>query len=450
MHTYHLKTFGCQMNKHDSEKIAGMLQEQGMVSVSDPREADAIVFMTCCVRENADERLYGQVASLKAVKSSGTAAEDKRKVIAVGGCIGQRDGEELVKRIPHIDVVFGTHNVSHLPTLLAEAYHQGARQIEILDDSVDEFAADLPSAPESSFHAWLPITVGCDNFCSYCVVPYVRGREKSRPFETIVSQAEELVRSGVKEITLLGQNVNSYGRDLYGEPQFARLLEQIAATGLSRLGFATSHPKDLCDETIEVMASSANILDYLHLPLQAGSTRILDLMNRRYTKEDYLTLVGKIRAAMPDIALTTDIIVGFPSESEDDFIETLDVVKKAGFSGAFTFLYSPREGTPAATMDDQIPKEVAQERFDRLVELIQEQAYAFSKGLVGNRASVLIEGTSKRDTGVLTGRERHYKTVHLDVPTGTDADSWIGKEVEVDIVHAHTWYVSGELCDDDG
>jgi tRNA-2-methylthio-N6-dimethylallyladenosine synthase len=438
--TYHLKTFGCQMNKHDSEKVAGLLQEHGMRPVETPQDADVVVFMTCCVREKADERLYGQVASLKALKMK----ENDGPIIAVGGCIGQRDGLKLVETMGHVDVVFGTHNLSHLPLLLDEAARTRNSQVEILDHATGEFAADLPGIAQTSYHAWLPITTGCDNFCSYCVVPYVRGREISRSFDDIVKQAHALIADGVKEITLLGQNVNSYGRDRYGEPRFAELLGAIAEQGISRLGFATSHPKDLCDDTIETMAAHANILDHLHLPMQSGSTAVLEAMNRRYTKQQYLDLVARIRAAMPTIALSTDIIVGFPGETDEDFADTLDVVKRAGFSSAFTFLYSKREGTPAATMEPQVPAAIAQERFDRLVKLIQEQAFSYSNGLVGETASVLLEGASKRDEQVLVGRDRHYRVVHLALPVDTTPRQWEGREVDVRITDAHTWYVSGE------
>ena len=444
LQTFHLKTFGCQMNKHDSEKIAGMLAQEGMSSVDEPKDADAIIFMTCCVRENADERLYGQVSSLKVLKAQGDQGV-KGPIIAVGGCIGQRDKGALVKKIPHVDVVFGTHNISQLPRLLKAAFLSQGTHVEVLDDDVDEFAADLPSAPETSYHGWLPITTGCDNFCSYCIVPYVRGREKSRTFEDVVAQAAGMVDAGVKEITLLGQNVNSYGRDLHGKPRFAQLLAAVSNTGISRLGFATSHPKDLCDDTIEVMARKDTILDYLHLPFQSGSTAILQSMNRNYTKEYYLELVEKVRRAIPSIALSTDIIVGYPGETEADFEDTLDVVRQAGFSSAFTFLYSPREGTPAATMENQVPADIAQERFDRLVELITQQAYRFSQSLVGSVASVLIHGLSKRDPSVLSGRDRHYKTVHLPLLPGDTADDWVGREVDVRITEAYTWYVVGEM-----
>jgi tRNA-2-methylthio-N6-dimethylallyladenosine synthase len=261
----------------------------------------------------------------------------------------------------------------------------------------------------------------------------------------VVSQAEAMVSEGALEITLLGQNVNSYGRDLYGTPRFAALLKSVADTGVSRLGFATSHPKDLCDETIDVISSNENILDYIHLPFQSGSTDILKAMNRHYTKEQYLALVKRIRQAMPDIALSTDIIVGFPGETERDFADTLDVVRQAGFSSAFTFIYSPREGTPASMMQNQVPTDVTQQRFTRLLDEVQRQAYAYSQSLVGTCASVLIESTSKRDTSVLTGRDRHYKTVHIALPPQSSADAWVGREVKVMVSEAHTWYVVGEL-----
>lgn len=442
MHTFHIKTFGCQMNKHDSERIAGMLVAQNMSPVDTPDEADVVVFMTCCVRENADERLRGQVASLKALKTGGSPDV----LIAVGGCIGQRDGEKLLTQLPHIDVVFGTHNVGHLPALLQTAKESKAAQVEILTDTTD-FATDLPSAREHEFHAWLPIMTGCDNFCTYCIVPYVRGREKSRPIEDILAEATQLLQSGVKEITLLGQNVNSYGRDLYGEPKFAEVLTELTKLGVPRIGFATSHPKDLSDETIKAMAESGAVLDYLHLPFQSGSTRILEQMNRGYSREDYLDLVGRIKDGIPGIALSTDIIVGFPGEEESDFLDTLNLVTAVQFDAAFTFIYSPREGTPAASMDAQIPREVSQERFDRLVEAVQASAFERNASHLNQKVRVLIEGPSKRDESVLTGRSRHYKTVHVPIPEGTVPKDWIGREVTVAVDHAQTWFLSGEIVD---
>lgn len=431
------------MNKHDSERIAGMLNAQGLLSVDTPEEADVVIFMTCCVRENADERLRGQVASLKALKTGGRPDV----LIAVGGCIGQRDGEKLLTQLPHIDVVFGTHNVGNLPTLLELADKQKTKQVEVLTETLD-FAADLPAEREHDYHAWLPIMVGCDNFCTYCIVPYVRGRERSRTLEDITVQAQELVAQGVREITLLGQNVNSYGRDIYGDERFAEVLRAVAGTGVSRLGFATSHPKDLSDDTIAAMVDLPAVLDYLHLPFQSGSSKVLEAMNRAYTKEEYLALVERIYEAMPDIALSTDIIVGFPGETEEDFLDTLDVVKKARFDSAFTFIYSPREGTPAATMDNQVDRAVSQERFDRLVEVVQAQALENSLRMLDTVQEVLIEGPSKRNESVLTGRARNYKVVHCPVRPDSDPHEWAGREVRVQIDHAQTWFVSGEMTDD--
>jgi len=438
---YHLKTFGCQMNKHDSERIAGLLQHHGMQPVTDIHDADVIVFMTCCVREKAEERLYGQVSSLKTL----TSPSGDPPLIAVGGCIGQRDGEKLIARIPHIDVVFGTHNIAHLPALLDAAQSAREPQVEVLSENLDDESFASAHASESTFHAWLPIITGCDNYCSYCIVPAVRGPEKSHDFDLVVDRAKQLVEQGFKEITLLGQNVNSYGRDRYGRPRFAELLDAVSQTGISRLGFATSHPKDLGKETIAVMASNPNVLRYLHLPMQSGSTRILEAMNRHYTKDEYLSLVDSVYDALPGIALSTDIIVGFPSETEADFEDTLEVVSSARFSSAFTFLYSKREGTPAESMPGQVEPACAQHRFDRLVEAVQEQAYRFSTQLVGTVASVLIEGPSKRDAEVLVGRDRHYRVVHLNVPQHSCPDEWVGTEVDATVTDAHTWYVNAEM-----
>jgi len=440
MQTYLIRTFGCQMNKHDSERVAGMLRAQSMTAVSDAEKADVIVFMTCCVRENADERLRGQVASLKALKPG----RGRGPLIAVGGCIGQRDGERLLEQLPHIDVVFGTHNISHLPALLESAALCRAPQVEVLEQSA-EFASDLPTEREHPWHAWVPITVGCDNFCTYCIVPYVRGREKSRPAEDIVGEVERLVAQGVLEVTLLGQNVNSYGRDLYGEPHFARVLREVAGTGIERIRFATSHPKDLSAETILAMAEEPAVMPYLHLPVQSGSNAVLQRMNRVYTRESYLALVDRLYQAIPDLALSTDVIVGFPGETEADFADTMDVVTRARFDQAFTFIYSAREGTPAATMEPAVPRTVIQERFDRLVELVHRSALEKSLALVGTRQLVLFEGASKRDPLVLTGRSPGNKVVHVALPAGRSADEFAGRVLDVTIDEAQTWFLSGSL-----
>jgi tRNA-2-methylthio-N6-dimethylallyladenosine synthase len=393
------------------------------------------------VRENADERLRGQVASLKSLKTGGRP----ELLIAVGGCIGQRDGERLLDQLPHVDVVFGTHNVSHLPALLDAAASQRQAQVEVLD-SATEFTSDLPSAREHPWHAWVPITVGCDNFCTYCIVPYVRGRERSRALEEIVAEVERLVAEGVLEITLLGQNVNSYGRDLYGEPRFAEVLRAVGGTGIKRIRFATSHPKDLSEATIRAIAEEPAVMPYLHLPVQSGSNRVLERMNRVYTRESYLDLVDRLYASIPGLALSTDIIVGFPGERDDDFENTLDVVRRSRYSQAFTFIYSPRAGTPAASMDEQVPRHVSQERFDRLVELVHASALESNRALLGTVQDVLVEGASKRDETVLSGRTPTNKVVHAPLPAGTRPEDFAGRIVPVRIDEAQTWFLSGELA----
>ncbi|HIW75213.1 MULTISPECIES: tRNA (N6-isopentenyl adenosine(37)-C2)-methylthiotransferase MiaB [Gordonibacter] len=440
-----VRTFGCQMNKHDSERVAGMLEGLGALPVEAIEDADIVVFMTCCVREAADTRLYGQVASLKNVPLRAGTPLSKR-IVAVGGCIGQRDGEKLAEELPHLDVVFGTHNLGSLPRLLQAAIEEGGHQVEVLDAS-SSFPTELPTARENEWAAWLPITIGCNNFCSYCIVPYVRGREKSRPLEDIVAEAERYVASGVKEITLLGQNVNSYGRDLYGAPRFAQVLDALDATGVERLRFATSHPKDLTDEVIGKFATLRSLMPALHLPVQSGSDAVLAAMNRRYTREHYLGLVRKVRETCPTIALSTDIIVGFPGETAKDFEDTFRLVDEVGYHQVFTFIYSKREGTPAATMEDATPREVIQERFDRLVDLVQARAFEANQADLGSVVDVLVEGASKRDAGLLAGKSPKNQTVHAPLPAGATADELTGSIVRVRVDEAKTWYLAGEVVD---
>ncbi len=443
--TFCIHTFGCQMNKHDSERIAGMLEGLGASMVETIEEADIVVFMTCCVREAADVRLYGQVASLKNVPLRAGTPLSKR-IVAVGGCIGQRDGEKLTEQLPHLDVVFGTHNLGSLPGLLSAAVADGAHHVEVLESSAD-FPTTLPMAREHSWAAWLPITVGCDNFCSYCIVPYVRGREKSRTLEDIAEEARGYVEAGVREITLLGQNVNSYGRDLYGEPRFVDVLDAVDATGIERLRFATSHPKDLTDEVIARFGTLRSLMPALHLPAQSGSDRILAAMNRRYTREHYLGLIAKLREACPGIALSTDIIVGFPGETEEDFLQTLSLVEEVGYSQVFTFIYSKREGTPAAKLVDDTPREVIQERFDRLVEAVQRCAYEANQAELGKVVDVLVEGVSKRDGAMLAGKSPKNQTVHAPLPEGRSVDELVGAVVPVRVDEARTWYLAGTVAD---
>lgn len=444
METYLIRTFGCQMNKHDSERVAGLLASHGMTPVSTAEDADVVVFMTCCVRENADERLRGQARSLKSIKAGRPG-----QLIAVGGCIGQRDGDKLLEQVPHLDVVFGTHNIASLPTLLDTARRQRLPQVEVFSET-HGFASDLPTEREHPWHAWVPITIGCDNFCTYCIVPYVRGREKSRPIAQIESEVLRLVDEGVREVTLLGQNVNSYGRDLYGEARFAQVLRAVADTGIDRIRFATSHPKDLSAETIAAMAEVPAVMPYLHLPIQSGSDRILAAMNRRYTQSDYLALVESARRAVDNLAISTDIIVGFPGETESDFAATLDVVREVGFDQAFTFIYSPREGTPAASLEPRVAREVSQPRFDSLVELIHRSALANNRRLVGTIQPVLFEGVSKRDDAVLAGRTPTNKVVHVAVPEGRAGEEFAGQILDAEVLEAQTWFLGGRLVGTEG
>jgi tRNA-2-methylthio-N6-dimethylallyladenosine synthase len=435
MNRFFIKTFGCQMNKDDSERIAGLLVAGGYQPAAGPAEADLVIFNTCCIRKNADNRLYGQVAALKALK-----AQKPELIIAVGGCLAQLDGELIQEKSPHVDVVFGTHNVADLPQLVASA-RAGQKACEIVTESV-EFTGDLPAVRKTKWHAWLPITVGCDNFCSYCIVPHVRGREKSRDLSALLDAARELVADGVSEITLLGQNVNSYGRDLYGAPKFADLLKSVSAVeGLSRVRFTTSHPKDLTDGVIELVAERDNLCPHFHLPLQAGSDRILTLMKRQYDSGLYLALVDKIRRRVPDVSITTDIIVGFPSETEDDFDRTLEVMEAAEFDQAFTFIYSPRPGTPAAADERQIPHDVKSARFARLAEVQNRLSLTKNRALLGKRFPAFIEGLSKKDHHRLAARTAANKLVHLDGP-----DELIGSSLDVDITEAFSWFLLGKAA----
>lgn len=443
--TYTVQTFGCQMNKHDSERVHGMLDALGALCVSSFEEADIVVFMTCCVREAADVRLYGQVATMRTLPQREGSPLPKR-VIAVGGCIGQRDGQRLAEALPHVDVVFGTHNLASLPHLLSAACSDGAQHVEVLEES-DAFSTDLPSVREHPWAAWLPITIGCNNFCSYCVVPSVRGREKSRDMDAIVADAARLVADGVQEITLLGQNVNSYGRDLYGSPQFAELLARIDDTGIARLRFATSHPKDLVDDVVSAFGSLRSLMPALHLPVQSGSNDVLASMNRRYTRERYLDLVDRLREACPDIALSTDVIVGFPTETDRDFEQTLDLVERVGYHQVFTFIYSKREGTPAAKLDNVSSREEIQQRFDVLVDAVQRGALEQNQRDTSSVVDVLVEGPSKRDASLLSGRSPKNQTVHAPCPQGCSPDDLAGTIVPVVVDEAKTWYLSGHVAD---
>ena len=444
--TFHVQTFGCQMNKHDSERVVGMLENMGALQVDSIEESDVVVFMTCCVREAADIRLIGQVNTMKNVPLRQNSPLEKR-IIAIGGCIGQRDGASLFEELPHLDIVFGTNNLSSLPGMISEVLDRGGKQSQTVEET-EEFPTSLPTHREHPWAAWLPITIGCNNFCTYCIVPYVRGREKSRPLDEITDEARRYVEAGVKEITLLGQNVNSYGRDLYGKPRFADILEAVAATGIERLRFATSHPKDLTDEVIAKFGTLEPLMPALHLPAQSGSNAILKAMHRNYTREHYLELIQKLREVRPDIALSTDIIVGFPGETEADFQDTYDLVDAVGYSQVFTFIYSKREGTPAAKIVDDTPREVIQARFDRLTDIVQAHAFKQNQIDLGSRVDVLVEGLSKRDASLIAGKSPKNQTVHAPLPAHVAIEDLVGTIVPVWIEEAKTWYLKGTIVDE--
>src|SRR6476659_241390 len=399
------------MNEHDSERIAGLLASEGMEATDDLESADVVVLNTCCIRENADNKLYGQLGRLKALKQ-----ERPDLQIAVGGCLAQKDRELIVERAGHVDVVFGTHNLGNAAALLERARFEGP-VVEILEEH-EAYPSALPARRDARHSAWVTIQVGCDNSCTFCIVPIVPAPEISRRMGDIVQEVEELAADGVREITVLGQNVNSYGRDLGAgqyRPQFADLLRALdAVEGLNRIRFTSPHPKDLRPETIAAMAECASVCEHLHLPLQAGSDRTLARMHRGYTAERYLTRLAAARAAIPDLAVTTDLIVGFPGETDDDFERTLEVVDAAEYDSAYTFIFSPRPGTEAATrVDDFVPADVIAERFERLRVVVERSALAKHQARVGRCEEALVEGPSKKDPSIVAGRTRQNKLIHF-------------------------------------
>jgi len=437
---FFIQTFGCQMNAHDSEKMAGILQKIGYEPSGAEEEADLLLYNTCTVRENANLKVYGRLGQLKKQKE-----KNPDMVIALCGCMMQEKEvvEKIRKSYRHVDLIFGTHNIFKLAELLSAILLNPGKKREILADiweGTSQIVEDLPNERKYRFKSGVNIMFGCDNFCSYCIVPYVRGRERSREPEDILAEVSRMAEDGVSEVMLLGQNVNSYGKNLRRPMTFAQLLRQVSQIeGIRRIRFMTSHPKDLSDELITVMKNSDKVCRHLHLPLQSGSSRLLKIMNRHYTKEDYLLLAEKIRRAIPDIALTTDIIVGFPGETEEDFEETLDVVRKVGYDSAFTFLYSRRTGTPAAVMENQVPQEVAKERFGRLLALVQETATQKMEKGVGKIEEVLAEEQNRQDASLLTGRTSQNHIVHFP----GDA-SQIGTFVEVRLEENKGFYYLGK------
>jgi tRNA-2-methylthio-N6-dimethylallyladenosine synthase len=426
--SYEIRTYGCQMNVHDSERLAGLLEDAGYVRAVDD-QADLVVFNTCAVRENADNRLYGNLTHLVPAKK---ARPDMQ--IAVGGCLAQKDRGRIVEKAPWVDVVFGTHNLAALPVLLERARHNREAQVEIVE-ALQNFPSDLPTRRESPFSAWVSVSVGCDNTCTFCIVPSLRGTETDRRPGDVLAEIRALVDGGVVEVTLLGQNVNSSGRSFGDKFAFGKLLRACGTIdGLERVRFTSPHPRDFTDDVIAAMAETPNVMPQLHMPMQSGSDSVLRAMRRSYRQERYLSIIDAVRTAMPEAAISTDIIVGFPGETEDDFAQTLDVVRQARFASAFTFQYSKRPGTPAATMAGQVPKAVVQERYERLIALQEEISWDAAKELLGREVEVLVNATDGRKdgaTGRVSGRARDGRLVHV-----------AGEAIAGDVVTAEVTYAA--------
>ena len=432
--SYHVVTYGCQMNAHDSEKIAGMLEEMGMTASDQRENADFVIFNTCCVRENAERRALGNVTWLKEVRK-----QKPDMMIAVCGCMIQEPGmaEVILKKYKFVNLAFGTANLHKLPEMLYETLNSVRQTVNVEDRDV--IAEDLPIRRLRNDAAYVTIMYGCDNFCSYCIVPYVRGRERSRDPETILREAEKLAEAGVKEIMLLGQNVNSYGKGLPGNPSFAGLLKDLDGIGIPRIRFMTSHPKDLSDDLIDVMAGGKHILPQFHLPVQSGNNEILKKMNRHYTREQYLDRVSRLRAAIPGIGLSTDIIVSFPGETEEQFQDTMSLVNEVRFDSAFTFIYSPRTGTKAADMEGIIPEDVSTDRIKRLIALQENLQQETLKRFIGTEEEILVEGLSRRSKLAVSGKGRHAVSVTVE---GSEQD--IGQIVKCRITGLKNNTLTGE------
>ncbi len=440
--TYEVRTFGCQMNVHDSERLSGSLEAAGYIP-ADGEQADVVVINTCAVRENADNKLYGTLGHLASTKRAHDGMQ-----IAVGGCLAQKDKNVILEKAPYVDVVFGTHNMGALPALLERARHNGEAQLEILE-SLDVFPSTLPTKRESTYSGWVSISVGCNNTCTFCIVPALRGKEKDRRPGDILAEIRSLVEDGAIEVTLLGQNVNSYGVEFGDRQAFSKLLRAAGTIeGLERIRFTSPHPAAFTDDVIDAMAETPSVMPQLHMPLQSGSDRILKSMRRSYRSEKFLGILDRVRVRIPHAAISTDIIVGFPGETEEDFQETLRVVEQAGFATAFTFQYSIREGTPAATMDDQVPKAVVQERYERLVALQDRLAWQQNLELVGREVRVLVgaEGSKDADTHRLSGRAEDSRLVHFDLPPHSEIPR-PGDVVTVRISEAKPYYLIADSAD---
>ena len=439
MKHYYIHTYGCQMNEEDSEKLSGMLKRLGYTRTEDKNEASIILFNTCCVRENAENKVFGNLGQLKQLKK-----KNPNLVIAICGCMMQQVGmaDKVLKTFPYVDIIFGTHNAHKFPEYLHRVLQEGVQVKEILNKE-EGIVEGLPIDRKSDVKAFVTIMYGCNNFCTYCIVPYVRGRERSRKSEDIIKEIEELVSQGYKEITLLGQNVNSYGKGLEEDIDFAGLLRKVnEVKGLERVRFMTSHPKDLSDDVIMAIKECDKLCEQVHLPVQSGSSRILKEMNRHYDREYYLDLVKKIKSEIPDVTLTTDIIIGFPGETEEDFLDTLSLCEEVGYDSAFTFIYSRRNHTPADKMENQIPDDIKHDRFNRLVEAINKKVVIKNKEYEGKVVEVLVEGPSKNDETKLTGRTRNGKLVNF-----AGDEKLVGELVNLKIVRAQPFSLIGEIVE---
>ena len=434
---YNIITYGCQMNEHDSERLAGMLEEMGYQHTDELADADIILLNTCIIRENAELKVFGKLGELKQYKR-----ENPDLIIGIGGCMMQQDEpvDEVYKKYRHVDLIFGTHNIHHLPNLIKKIEETRDRVVEVWDEE-EGLIPDLPSQRESEHSAWISIIQGCDNFCTYCIVPYVRGRERSRPVKSIVDEAKRLAEDGVKEITLLGQNVNSYGNDLDKEITFPKLLEELnKVEKLKRIRFMTSHPRDFSDALLKNIKKLDKVANHIHLPVQSGSNKVLKEMNRGYTREYYIERVKKIQEEIPGAAVSTDFIVGFPGESEEDFEKTIELVKELNFDMAYTFIYSQRSGTPAARRDDQVEEEVKKERLKRLMDLQNKISYDKNQKLIGTTQEILVTGPSNNDPEIYEGRTSTNKICFIE-----KNEELIGEIVKVKIEAAKSWTLEGTV-----
>lgn len=434
---YYIISYGCQMNQYDSESLAGQLGAAGYLCTEDPEKADIILINTCCVRESAEKKIYGKIGEFKRLK-----AVNPNLLIAIAGCMAQKDQAAIFKKAPHVDIVLGTRNTNQLLDLVQEKLSHKDKILAV--DNTDKLPiSDVPAARNGQISAWVPIMYGCNNFCTYCIVPYVRGREQSRPADDILKEIKDLAQRGFKEVTLLGQNVNSYGKDVGSQADFADLLLMIDKEGgIERVRYMTSHPRDINDKVLNAIKESSHICEHFHLPVQSGSNAILKAMNRGYTTEEYRHLISKIRTIFPNSALTTDLIVGFPGETDELFEETLQFVKSIRFDASYTFLYSPRSGTPAAAMSAQVPEKIKKERLNRLMDVQNDVSLAINKKLEGSCLEVLVEGPSKNDPNTVTGRTRTNKII---LWKKTDQDI-AGSLARIFITHAQTWVLKGKRC----